>query len=89
MIVDKIDSDSDGLVTQSELKQWIDYTQKRYITDDVKRQWNSHNPKNKPEISWAEYKSVVYGFMDSEFNIVVYLGSSSKWLKSGTIIQIF
>lgn len=65
MIVDKIDGDRDGVVTTEELKQWIEYTQKRYISDDVKRQWNSHNPKNKPEIVWDEYKSLVYGFLES------------------------
>uniref|UniRef100_A0A2P2HXB9 Reticulocalbin-3 n=1 Tax=Hirondellea gigas TaxID=1518452 RepID=A0A2P2HXB9_9CRUS len=65
VIVDKIDGDGDGKVTQLELKQWIDYTQKRYILDDVKRQWNSQNPKNNPKLSWTEYKELVYGFMDN------------------------
>jgi len=66
LIVDKMDSDQDGHVTVAELQQWIEYSQKRYIKDDVKRQWESHNPKNKPEITWDEYKVLVYGFLDGE-----------------------
>ncbi|XP_018018716.1 calumenin-B-like [Hyalella azteca] len=64
LLVDKIDSDNDGQVTQLELKQWIEYTQKRYITDDARRQWSAHNPKGKPNLNWDEYKALVYGFMD-------------------------
>lgn len=64
MIVDKIDHDKDGFVSQEELKDWIQYTQKRYILDDVDRQWKQHNPENKETISWEEYKKMVYGFLD-------------------------
>ncbi|KDR16997.1 calumenin [Zootermopsis nevadensis] len=64
LIVDKIDKDADGFVTREELKDWIQYTQKRYITDDVERQWKTHNPENKGNLSWEEYKKMVYGFMD-------------------------
>lgn len=64
LIVDKIDSDKDGKVTQEELKQWIEYTQKKYLKEDAMRQWEAHNPKNKPQLSWDEYKSMVYGFLD-------------------------
>jgi len=65
LIIEKVDSDGDGLVTKAELKQWIDYTQKRYLMDDTKRQWETHNPKNKDQVSWDEYRSLVYGFMDN------------------------
>ena len=65
IIIEKIDADADGKVTQDELKQWIEYTQKRYLTDDAKRQWEAHNPKNKPQLPWDEYKSIVYGFLES------------------------
>lgn len=69
-IVDKIDSDNDGLVTEKELHNWIEYTQKRYINDDVKRQWNANNPENKETLHWSEYKAMVYGFMDSKYKIL-------------------
>lgn len=64
LIVDKIDKDGDAFVTQEELKNWIRYTQHRYINDDVERQWKTHNPEAKDKISWDEYKKMLYGFMD-------------------------
>lgn len=64
IIVDKIDKDNDGYVTQEELKDWIMYTQRRYIRDDVERQWKSHNPMGKEKLSWTEYKDIVYGDME-------------------------
>ncbi|XP_015518155.1 calumenin [Neodiprion lecontei] len=64
IIVDKIDKDKDGFVTQEELKDWIKYTQQRYIQDDVDRQWTTHNPEDKEKLPWQEYRSLVYGFMD-------------------------
>lgn len=64
LIVDKIDKNTDGFVSQEELKDWIQYTQKRYISDDVDRQWKAHNPEAKEKITWAEYKKIMYGFME-------------------------
>lgn len=65
LIVDKIDEDKDGLITISELKKWIEYTQRRYIDEDVDRQWRQHNPDGNNTISWESYRHDVYGFMDS------------------------
>lgn len=64
IIVDKIDKDKDGFVSKEELKEWIQFTQKRYIHNDVENQWRTHNPENKEKLSWEEYKKMVYGFMD-------------------------
>lgn len=64
-IVDKIDEDKDGFVTLSELKRWIEYTQRRYIDEDVDRQWRQHNPDGNETITWESYRKDVYGFMDS------------------------
>lgn len=66
LIVDKIDKDQDGFVTQEELKDWIKHTQQRYIRDDVERQWRSHNPEDKEKITWAEYRRMIYGFLDEK-----------------------
>ncbi|CAH1393832.1 unnamed protein product [Nezara viridula] len=63
LIVKKIDSDKDGFVTHVELKDWIRYTQQKYMRDNVDRTWNMHNPENKDKISWKEYSEQVYGFM--------------------------
>lgn len=64
-IVDRIDLDKNGGVTEKELQIWIEYTQKRYINDDVKRQWNTNNPENKEVLHWEDYKNRVYGFIDN------------------------
>ncbi|KAL4707458.1 hypothetical protein ACJJTC_000102 [Scirpophaga incertulas] len=64
IIVDRIDTDKDGYVTLVELKDWIKYTQKRYIDEDVERHWKQHNPNNDDTISWETYRKNVYGFMD-------------------------
>lgn len=64
IIVDKIDADNDGFVSLVELKDWIRYTQKRYIDEDVERHWRQHNPNNDDVIPWETYRKNVYGFMD-------------------------
>ena len=66
LIVDKIDKDKDAFVAQEELKDWIKYTQKLYLLDDIDRHWKSHNPGEKEKLSWREYKIRVYGFMDEK-----------------------
>lgn len=35
-----------------ELKDWIRYTQNRYIEDDVERNWIQNNPENKDVLTW-------------------------------------
>lgn len=65
LIVDKIDFNKDGFINQEELKDWIRYTQKRYIMEDVDRQWKQHNPENKDKVVWEDYRKLVYGFLDS------------------------
>ena len=42
-IVDRIDKDEDGYVTFDEMRAWIQYTQRRYVAEDVERQWEQHN----------------------------------------------
>lgn len=64
LIVDKIDKDSDGFVTQDELKGWIQYTQKKYIKEDVDNQWKTHVPVSDNKLNWETYKKSVYGFME-------------------------
>lgn len=62
--MDKIDQNKDGAVTHDELKDWIRYTQKRYIMEDIDRQWRQHNPENNETITWEQYRKLVYGFLD-------------------------
>ena len=39
-IVDKIDKDDDGVVTQEELRYWINFRMHHYIDDDAKQHWD-------------------------------------------------
>lgn len=64
LIYDKIDDDKDGFVNLSELKRWIQFTQRRYIEDDVGRMWRQHNPDNETSLKWEVYRHNVYGFLD-------------------------
>lgn len=63
IIVDKIDKDKNGAVTADELQEWIKFTQKRYIYEDVERQWKSHELNHDSLLSWNEYQNVTYGFL--------------------------
>lgn len=62
--MDKIDTDKDNFVNLAELKAWIQYTQRRYIDDDVNRQWKQHNTNGSDLIQWDTYRKNVYGFLD-------------------------
>lgn len=65
-IVDRIDSNEDGYVTLDEMRDWIRFTQQRYVSEDVDRQWNQHNVDNGETITWDQYRALVYGFLDED-----------------------
>lgn len=50
--MDRIDENKDAFVDMSELKNWISFTQRRYIEDDVNRQWKQHNAENAEKLHW-------------------------------------
>ncbi|CAM4483363.1 unnamed protein product [Eretmochelys imbricata] len=62
-IVSKIDEDKDGFVTVEELRDWIKFAQKRWIYEDVERQWKGHDLNEDGLISWEEYKNATYGYI--------------------------
>ena len=62
-IVDKIDKNKDGEVTEEELREWIQYVQKRYITTDTDRMWKDHTVEG-DTLTWESYKKRTYGFED-------------------------
>ena len=68
IIVDRIDSNEDGYVTLDEMRDWIRFTQQRYISEDVDRQWTQHNVDNKDKLTWDEYRQLVYGFLDEDLS---------------------
>lgn len=61
--MNRIDNNNDGYVTQEELKEWIKFTQYRYIMNDVHSQWDSYKLKDNEKLSWALYRKDTYGFM--------------------------
>jgi len=63
-IVDRIDKDKDGKVTNQELREWIQFVQKRYVTEDVERQWESHERVGDGKLTWKEYYNITYGFVN-------------------------
>ncbi|XP_070610609.1 calumenin isoform X2 [Erythrolamprus reginae] len=60
-IVSKIDTDKDGFVTEGELKDWIKKAQKKYVSENVARQWQEYDLNQDGSISWEEYMNVTYG----------------------------
>lgn len=61
LIVSKIDLDNDGFVTEGELTAWIKKAQRRYVYDNVERQWQEFDMNQDGLISWEEYRNVTYG----------------------------
>lgn len=70
-IVDKIDKNKDGEVTEEELREWIQYVQKRYITTDTDRMWKDHEVED-GTLTWESYKKRTYGFDDGKNNSLVH-----------------
>jgi hypothetical protein len=62
--------DGDGYVTYDEMRAWIQYTQQRYVNEDVDKQWQQHTGTKAEDptasVSWEVYRETVYGFLDEE-----------------------
>ncbi|EPQ09393.1 Calumenin [Myotis brandtii] len=84
-IVSKIDGDKDGFVTVDELKDWIKFAQKRWIYEDVERQWKGHDLNEDGLVSWEEYKNATYGYVldkiDADKDGFVTEGELKSWIK--------
>lgn len=65
-IVDKIDRDKDGFITNQELKDWIAHAQNRYIYENVNKHWRDYDKNKDDKISWEEYKNTTYGYAADE-----------------------
>ncbi|XP_038068256.1 calumenin-B-like isoform X2 [Patiria miniata] len=66
MIVDKIDEDKDGFVTEDELKKWIEHQQHKYDYDDSAMHWKNRNPDLDDKMSWEEYNATTYSNLAEE-----------------------
>lgn len=63
MLVPKMDSDGDGFVEEKELKEHINFMQKRYVNNDVERTWKNYKKEKIQDgkIKWEDYREMVYG----------------------------
>lgn len=60
-IIDRIDTDKDGYVSHAELHYWIKHRQRRYIEENVNKNWKDYDMNQDGNIGWEEYKNVTYG----------------------------
>ncbi|CAI5454079.1 unnamed protein product [Caenorhabditis angaria] len=65
-LVPKMDSNTDGFVEENELKDHINFMQKRYVNNDVERTWKNYKAEKivDGKIKWADYREMVYGSAD-------------------------
>jgi len=63
-IIDRIDSNGDTFVTLDEMSHWINFTQQRYISEDVDRQWDQYIVDNKTTLTWEEYRKHFTAFLE-------------------------
>lgn len=61
-IVDKIDKNKDGKVTEDELQQWIQYVQKKYVMEDTERMWADHDKGDDNKVTWESYRKRTFGY---------------------------
>jgi len=60
-IVDKIDKDKNGQITEEELRDWVKYVANRYISTDTERQWKEHEKLLEDgKLKWESYKERQY-----------------------------
>ena len=87
-IVEKIDKNKDGEVTEEELREWIQYVQKRYITTDTDRMWKDHTVEG-DTLTWDSYKKRTYGFEDGKEHIHCnkYLASKHVFFNHGSLLN--
>ena len=66
LLIEKMDRDKNGEVTEEELTVWIHYVQTKYIYDDTERQWEENDTDKDGRITWDEYSKHTYGFLTDE-----------------------
>ncbi|CAJ0583182.1 unnamed protein product, partial [Mesorhabditis spiculigera] len=67
-LVPKMDSNGDGVIEENELKDHINFMQKRYVNNDVERTWKNYKEDKivDGKITWAAYREMVYGHPTGE-----------------------
>uniref|UniRef100_A0A914HVY5 Reticulocalbin-3 n=1 Tax=Globodera rostochiensis TaxID=31243 RepID=A0A914HVY5_GLORO len=62
-LVPKMDLNSDGQVEEGELREHINFMQKRYVNNDVERTWKNYKEEQLKDglLDWQDYRNLVYG----------------------------
>lgn len=71
-IFQNVDKDDNSKVSMKELEEWINFTHKRYISQNTEKQFVAHDHDNDGIITWNEYYKVAYGHL-SGIEIYLYL----------------
>ncbi|XP_030041859.1 reticulocalbin-2 isoform X2 [Microcaecilia unicolor] len=71
-IIRKIDSDSDGFLTEDELSSWIQQSFKHYTVEEAKQQFVEYDKDGNGLVTWEEYNIQMYDHMiDFDENTVL------------------
>ncbi|XP_041636452.1 calumenin-A [Cheilinus undulatus] len=87
IMVDQMDKNKDGFISEDELKRWIKDAQQKHIYESVERQWSDFDMNNDGLISWGEYRNVTYGTYlddpqaDSEYNYMSMMARDERRFK--------
>ncbi|XP_058012813.1 reticulocalbin-2 [Ahaetulla prasina] len=60
VIINKIDRDLDGFLTEAELSSWIQHSFKDYVIEDAKQQFQHYDKDGDGRVSWEEYNIQMY-----------------------------
>eukprot|EP00088_Acartia_fossae_P013756 TRINITY_DN17278_c0_g1_i1.p1 TRINITY_DN17278_c0_g1~~TRINITY_DN17278_c0_g1_i1.p1 ORF type:complete len:332 (+),score=84.67 TRINITY_DN17278_c0_g1_i1:34-1029(+) len=85
VIVDKIDTDKDGKLSEEELIDWVKIIQEKEAIDDSEEQWKEKIKPGQTHLSWDQYRVATFGDLErkeSEDEIVFPSGYDwSQYLK--------
>ncbi|CAH3037536.1 unnamed protein product [Pocillopora meandrina] len=65
IVVKMIDTNKDGLVSEDELRVWIEKQRKAFMYEDVDKRIAKEDKDGDGEISWEEYRKSEYGEWDN------------------------
>jgi len=62
-LIPKMDINADGYIEENELRDHINFMQKRYVNNDVERTWKNYKEEKIQDgkLGWKDYIAVVYG----------------------------
>lgn len=57
-LIPKMDLNGDGLIEENELRDHINFMQKRYVNNDVERSWKNYKEEKIKDgkLNWEDYR---------------------------------